>query len=227
MRTQPLVFIGGSQIKVISPKKPPSAQRLTWLVKGTNLIGMAAETGAEGQATDFERQAFVDGLTYLLRSLPANLDIYETEKIRSALPPQLYDKLNNPMDLGSGQADAMRGDNQQNSHHDRSLIRRIVQLVVVYMFLFAHFILPYLVLLVRSAASIERRYKVSETVMGHGMNLATAAGRQCSQLAGVVLNLNDGRVGQGVSRVVAWTVEEVTRGISDGVGEGLVVTRLK
>jgi hypothetical protein len=192
---------------------------------------MAAETGAEGQSGDLERQAFVDGLTYLLRSLPPDLDMYETEKIRSALPPQLYDKCNNPMDMGSGQGEAVPGGggaySQQHNRHDRSLIRRIVQLVVVYTFLFAHFILPYLVLLLRSAASIERRYKVSEMVMANGMSLASAAGRRCSQLAGVVLNLDEGRVGQGLSRAVAWTVEEVTRGISDGVGEGLVVTRLK
>lgn len=77
-------------------------------------------------------------------------------------------------------------------------------------------------MLLRSAASVERRYKVSEAVIGHGMNCVNAIGRQCSHLAEIALKGNDSKVGE----VVTWAVEEVTRGISDGVGEGLVATRV-
>lgn len=187
----------------------------------------------ESQTRDFERKAFVDGLSYLLKALPTNLDVYESEQIRSSLPSYLH---SNMPDYGPARTEAVPGDpyhqhyhhhHQPPGHDHRSLLHRSVQHLVVNIFLFTHFILPYLIHLVKSLAVVERRYKVSETVVGHGVTLASAAGRQCSHLAGAVLNMNDGRVGQGLSRVVAWMVEEVTRGISDGVGEGLVVTRLK
>lgn len=194
---------------------------------------MAADAGAEGQTTDFERRAFVDGLTYLLRGLPSDLDVYETEQIKSALPSQV----NISMEKERRRSESLDGArplskdrhtaDQWPSHGHRSLVHRAVQLLVANLFLAIHFALPYLIFMIKSAASIERRYKVSETVVGHSLNLAGVAGRQCSQLAGAVLSMNDGKVGQGLSRAVAWTVEEVTRGISDGVGEGLVVTRLK
>lgn len=194
---------------------------------------MAAEAGPEGQTADFERRAFVDGVTYLLRGLPPNLDVYETEQIKAALPVQLNIAMEKerrrPEQVEGAQAlsnDRHAGTQYPNQDR-RSLVHRAVQLLVANLFLAIHFALPYLVFLIKSAATVERRYKVSETVVGHGMNLAGAAGRQCSQLAGAVLNMNDGKVGQGLSRAVAWTVEEVTRGISDGVGEGLVMTRLK
>lgn len=175
----------------------------------------------------------MDGVTYLLRGLPPNLDVYETEQIKAALPYQLNiavekeRRRSEPIGGAQSLSNDRHTNDQHPSQHRRSLVHRAVQLLVVNLFLAIYFALPYLIFLIKSAASIERRYKVSETMVGHGMNLAGAAGRQCSQLAGAVLNMNDGKVGQGLSRAVAWTVEEVTRGISDGVGEGLVVTRLK
>lgn len=107
------------------------------------------------------------------------------------------------------------------------MLHRSVQLVVVQFILFLHFILPYLLLFLKAVVTIERRFKVSEAVVGHSINLASAFGRQCTHIVDIVVKANEGKVGQGLSSVVAWTVEEVTRGISDGVGEGMVVTRLR
>ena len=109
----------------------------------------------------------------------------------------------------------------------KSIVHRLVQAIVLNIFLLVHLVLPYVVIVVKSAASVERRYKVSEAIVGHGVSCFNAAGRHCARAAEVVLTANDGKVGQGVSSSFVWTIEEVTRGISDGVGEGLVVTRWK
>lgn len=106
-------------------------------------------------------------------------------------------------------------------------MHRIVQSLVINIVLIAHFILPYLLLVLKAAASIERRYKMSETVIGHGMNCFSAAGRRCARVAEVVLTANDSTSRQGVSDTFAWTVEEITKGVSDGLGEGFVMARPK
>lgn len=204
------------------------------LSQGSSLISIAAEASAEGQTADLERRAFVDGLTYLLRGLPSDLDVFETEQIRSALPTQLgaaaaidRNQQRTEFDGHTASQYGLGLSQHHRRHDDRSLVHRAVRLLVVNLFIVAHLILPYMILLFKAAASAERRYRVSETLVGHGINLAGSAGRRCSQLAGAVMGMNEGRVGRGLSKAVAWTVEEVTRGISDGVGEGLVVTRLK
>lgn len=112
----------------------------------------------------------------------------------------------------------------------KSLVHRLVQMIVLNLFLLAHFLLPYIVTILKSMAKVEREYKISEMIVGHGMNCFNAAGKHCGRLVEVVLSANnggDGRSDQSVSGTFSWAVEEVTRGISDGVGEGLIVTRPK
>lgn len=113
------------------------------------------------------------------------------------------------------------------SEAPRSMVHRLVQSIVLNIFLLLHFLLPYIIVMLKSAASVERKYKISEAIVGRSRDCFTAAGRSCAHVAEVAFKTNDGRVGQGVSTIFMWTVEEVTRGISDGIGEGLLVTRLK
>lgn len=110
---------------------------------------------------------------------------------------------------------------------EKTIVHRLVQAIVLNIFLLATLVLPYVVIVVKSVARVERRYKVSEAIVGRSVSCFKAAGRHCARAAETVLTANDGKLGQGVSSSFAWAVEEVTRGISDGVGEGLAVTRWK
>lgn len=184
------------------------------------MVGIAADARREEESESFERKAYIDAVTYLLRGLPEDLDEYEADMILSALPTQLAS--NEVVLSRPSVASPLAGYGLQ-----KSLLHRLVQMVVLNLFLLTHFLLPYIITILKSAAKVERKYKVSETIVGHGMNCFNAAGRHCGRVAEVVLAASDGRPEQSVSGTFSWAVEEVTRGISDGVGEGLVVTRLK
>lgn len=192
---------------------------LTWS-PGIGLTGIAVDASREDESEAFERKAYVDGVTYLLRGLPADLDEYETGLIRSALPSQLTSR--EVVLSRSGAVTPMAG-----SGLPKSIVHRLVQAIVLNIFLLAHFLLPYIVTILKSAAKVERKYKISEMIVGHGMDCFNAAGKHCGRVAEVVLSASDGRPEQGVSGTFSWAVEEVTRGISDGVGEGFIVTRSK
>lgn len=178
------------------------------------------DASREDESEAFERKAYVDGVTYLLRGLPADLDDYEADLIRTALPAQLASR--EVLLSRSGMATPVT-----STGIPKSIVHRLVQILALNLFLLAHFVLPYIVAILKSAAKVERKYKISETIVGHSMNCFNAAGKHCERVAEVVLSTGDGRPEQGVGGTFSWAVEEVTRGISDGVGEGLMVMRSK
>ena len=100
-------------------------------------------------------------------------------------------------------------------------------MLVVNLLLFIHFILPYAIMMLKSAATLERKYKVSETLVGHGMTFFNAVGRRGTHIVEVVLSAADGRSKEGAPGVATWLLEEVTRGVSDGLGEGLFMVKYK
>jgi hypothetical protein len=188
---------------------------------GVNLIGVAADSGVEGPNALFERKAYVDGLTYLLRALPPDLDDYESEQIRVALPADLAlcdQRLDQSRPLAWREDDA---------EVPRSFIHRLVQMTVAHVFLIVHFILPYVLLLLRFGMRVERRYRVSETIVEQSIGMLHVIGRHCTHAAETVFRGSDGKAGQRLSSAVIWLAEEVTRGVSDGVGEGLMMTKTK
>ncbi|KAI9171168.1 ATP-dependent RNA helicase cyt-19 [Paramyrothecium foliicola] len=164
----------------------------------------------------FERKAYIDGLTYLLRGLPSDLEPCEIEQIRSALPA------GTTMPTSSVTVDEMPA-RRRSINQQRSVLHRAVQATVIYVIFFFHFVLPYLLLCFKFLVRLERKHKVSERVVGHGMNLANAAGRRGASFTETLCGMNDGKVGRALSELAAWTVDGVMRGISDGVGEGLVI----
>ncbi|KJZ71489.1 hypothetical protein HIM_09128 [Hirsutella minnesotensis 3608] len=187
---------------------------------GAILVSVAAEQSANAQNSAIERKAFVDGLTCLLRGLPSTLNTDEAEQIRSALPVHMSSKV----------VTSVRSDDVPpvaTSGLPRSFVHRSVQTIVVKIFQFVQFVLPYLLVLVKHAAALERRYKVAEAVVGYGMDFVNAKAEQCANFTSLVLNEDDGKARQGMSGVAAWAAVEVVRGILHGVGEGLVVVRHK
>lgn len=201
---------------------------------GTSLVGIAAEANDTDDAV-LGRKAYVDGLTYLLKSLPTDLNVHEAEQIRSALPGQVSQRWEEESRLERQQHQQQLGvDDYYGSgpgspggyrRQHKSTVHRVVQALVLNAILLVHLVLPYLALLLRAAVSVERRYHMSETLIGHGVSAVNVAGRQCARAAEVVLATAS--PGSDVSSTFAWAVEEITRGVSDGLGEGLLMTRLR
>ncbi|KAF5682263.1 hypothetical protein FDENT_7750 [Fusarium denticulatum] len=185
--------------------------------QGTNLVNISIDGGKAAVADEdvaFERKAFVDGVTYLLKALPQELDEGELRRIQCALPEQVN---LSDMALTRAEPDSQRVRPSQ----PRSIIHRGVQMTVVNLIFFLSFLMPYLLLLVRCAARLERKYKISEKVVGHGVDLVNSIGKQSASLTEAIGQMNDGKVAQALLEVFVWTVDGVTQGISDGLGEGL------
>lgn len=186
---------------------------------------MSISVGGSEPALDdhdvaFERKAYVDGITYLLKGLPHDLDGTEVRQMRSALPAE----------LAVSEASAPRSTNvaaQPVQFGQRSLLHRSVQTVVLNLVLLLHFLLPYCMLLVKQGARLERKYKVTEQVVSCGRGLVNAIGRHSVSFTESMSEFNDGRVGQSLLEALAWTVNGVSQGISDGVGQGLLMVGSK
>ncbi|KAK1988515.1 hypothetical protein LZ30DRAFT_698703 [Colletotrichum cereale] len=186
----------------------------------TRLVGLALIAVAQDElrqpsrrpAVDFERKAFLDGVEYILKALPSDLNEHELHRLRTSTPSNFIP----PTPTGSRAYSPSRG-----ASNGRSILHRGVQTAVVNIFLIIHLALPYLILLLRLAARTEREYRISENLVGAGMGLANAIGSKGMRITGALCNVGDGRLGQALTEAIAWTVEGFTGGLSDGVGEGL------
>ncbi|KAF9881817.1 hypothetical protein CkaCkLH20_00963 [Colletotrichum karsti] len=181
--------------------------------QGMNLFRASQDEARSSQAK-FRRKAFLDGVEYILRALPNDLNEGELSRLRSSVPPNFI-----PEPTPGGRAHSpLRGANG-----GRSILHRGVQSAVVNIFILIHLALPYIILLLRFAARTEREYRISENIVGAGMSFANTVGSQGMRITGALCNVGDGKVGQALTEAIAWTVEGFTGGLSDGVGEGLTI----
>ncbi|KAK7397950.1 hypothetical protein QQX98_012687 [Neonectria punicea] len=169
----------------------------------------------------FERKAFIDGVTYLLKALPSDLDACELSRIQCALPSDAIHG-----DLATIRSGASSG-GAPSSSQPRSILHRGVQMTVVNVIFVLSFLMPYLMYLLKYAARMERKYKISETVVSHGLEIVNSIGKQSASITETMCQMNDGRVGQGLLEAMLWTIDGVAQGISDGVGEGLSIVGAK
>ncbi|GKT85413.1 hypothetical protein Ct61P_03263 [Colletotrichum tofieldiae] len=160
-------------------------------------------------AVDFERKAFLDGVEYILKALPSDLNEHELHRLRTSTPSNFI-----PRPPRRPGVLAVAG-------------REPRATAVVNIFVLIHLALPYIILLLRLAARTEREYRISENLVGAGMGLANAIGSKGMRITGALCNVGDGRIGQALTEAIAWTVEGLTGGLSDGVGEGLSIVAPK
>lgn len=187
---------------------------------GASLVSISMDGGRPAVAEDdvaFERKAYVDGVTYLLKGLPQDLDAGEVERIQAALPQGISSLPE--LEIVRREAGSTRIAQSQ----PRSLLHRGVQVTVVNLIIILGFLMPYMICFVRYLARTERKYKVSENLVGYGMDFVNEVGKQGIHITEAIGQMNDGKVRQGFLEVVTWTVDGVTGGISDGLGEGLSI----
>lgn len=197
--------------------RAPSGVHWKFARQGSNLVNISLDGGKAAVAEEdivFERKAFIDGVTYLLKALPQDLDECECKRLQDALPKSVTSS--NIVAIQSGIDHSQPSPNQA-----RSILHRGVQLTVVNLVLLLGLLMPYLMYLLRSAARLERRYKVSEIAVSHGVDLVNSIGKQSAILTETVSQMNDGKVGQALVEAFVWTVQGVTQGVSDGLCEGL------
>lgn len=160
------------------------------------------------KAGEFERDTYVDGLAYLLRGLPENLTPQEGDRLLRSMPAALLDGTENSRSIAS-----------RDERHPSTLYR-LTNSIALRFILLLSILLPYLLLLVQWLAGLERRYKVSENLSCYALQMMNAVAHH----GGRVLQATSGqewRIGQLLISRLLWTVEEVSRGLADGVDQGL------
>lgn len=170
----------------------------------------------------FERRAYLDGLSYLLRGLPRDLDTSEVASLRKSLPAPLAEAV--PSGKRNGQPGFQKFFHRQKHGGEPTLLQRGMKIAVANVILLVCMIWPYVLILLKQGAHYERKYKVSEQLLGRGIVLVNALGKRSAVVSQVIGKMGDGVVGQVVNGAVAWTVHGVASGISEGLEEGLSQT---
>ena len=202
---------------------------------GLNLLGLAVEesrsvaTKAGPEDATLARQLYIHALTYLLRGLPSDLTAEEQLGVRASLPQGVVEPLRlevNNGQLVGGQHGGADGcgtlSPSSTTAHTRSFLQRTLASLIVQMFLFVQFILPYVQTFLSNAYTYERTHHVSAKLLAASIDTVDSIGKRSLEVGGAVSKLGDGRVGQALNGVAAWCVEGVAGGICDGVGEGMM-----
>ncbi|KAI1142296.1 hypothetical protein F5Y05DRAFT_370420 [Hypoxylon sp. FL0543] len=166
----------------------------------------------------FARKSYIDGVAYMLRALPDDMDEYETSVIRRALPTSCA-QLDPRRQIEGGPARP----GWLPSDRAKTFLHSTVQGFVTGLVLFAYLLLSFLSIVIRTGAYYERQYNVSQHVVSSGFGFATAIGKQSGALSERISAMSDGKLGKVMSDLAAWTVESVAGGVQDGIGQGLLL----
>jgi hypothetical protein len=140
----------------------------------------------------------------------------EQLSVRSALPSGVASPVH--VSLGSLDPQSYTGSGlnlNKSRRQPPSLLHRTLASTILHLFLLAQLLLPYLRTVLTAAYKYEREHRVGEKVLASSMDAVDAVGRRSVTVGGVVWGL-------GVGEAMAWIVEGITGGISEGVEEGLL-----
>lgn len=163
----------------------------------------------------FERRAYLDGVAYLLRGLPRDLDETEVSVLSRALPSTVAGVQPNARGQLAFPQYASDGDMKPSMLHNTT--RMVVTRTIVWFCI----LWPYILFLLKWLAAYERKHRISDQVVAQGRALATACGRWTVGMSEAIVSKGDGRVGQALADAVAWTVHDMVAGVSEGVQDGL------
>jgi hypothetical protein len=156
------------------------------------------------------RTLFINGLGYLLEALPSDLTVEEARSIHDRLPESVKVSVENSASATT-------------SSPPPSYLHRVIAALIVYIFVLAQVLLPYVTMLLNSIYRCERKYRVTEKVLVTALNTADGVGKGAHNVGSMLSVLKEGTITTGVGNLIAWLSESVAGGVYDGVSEGLVV----
>ncbi|TGJ82989.1 hypothetical protein E0Z10_g5771 [Xylaria hypoxylon] len=191
----------------------PSGIRWRYAEQGMNIHRIACY---DKEDPGFSRKSYIDGVAYMLMALPDDLSDKETATIREALPSCVADaKLVNGR---NGRAIGWK-----YPPENQTFLQRCVANVVAIFVVLIHVALSYATVVVRVGAYYERKYNVSQQIVSRGFVIATTVGRHGVVLSSKICAMRNGRFGKVMSKIASWTIESITCGIQEGIGQGLMM----
>ncbi|KAI1461383.1 hypothetical protein F4805DRAFT_413914 [Annulohypoxylon moriforme] len=163
----------------------------------------------------FARKSYIDGVAYMLKALPDDMDDYEASVIRRALPTS-FQQVETDRRIEAGPK-------WLPSDRAKTFLHSTVQGFVSSLVLFAYLLLSFLSAVIRTGAHYERQYNISQHIVSSSFVFATAVRKQSGALSEKIGAISDGRLGKLLSDLIAWTIESVAGGVQDGIGQGLLL----
>jgi hypothetical protein len=149
----------------------------------------------------FERAAYIDGVAYMLKGLPRDLDETEVSVLRRSMPPALGDTT--PLALEGPEPSAWT-----ERPTSRNLVHSTCLFILVYASACMRWLMPYVLLFFSELMRYEREYKVSENILG-----TTVAGFTAG--LGAMRKIGDGVAGQVLAEAFDYTAEGVSGALKD------------
>jgi hypothetical protein len=168
-------------------------------------------------------------LTYLIRGLPTDLTPEEHLSVRASLPPGVVQPINVSLtqnqhlhitDSATAQ-EAERDERHRRRREQHSSLHRMLAAVVVEIFHIIQLMLPFLKIAVRETYRYERKWRISERMVGRGLDVVDGLGKGGWEVVERVGGMGEGRVGRFFGELLMWGAEGVVGGVSEGVLEGM------
>ncbi|KAL9623561.1 MAG: hypothetical protein Q9160_002242 [Pyrenula sp. 1 TL-2023] len=166
------------------------------------------------------RRLSLDAVTYLLKSLPANLTNEERVRIAESLPNKLELKVSG-IQLEDGNGTDPTRMLQFEDH--QSLFRRLIAHLLVLIAFAATMIIPYILSGVQWIYRQERRYRITDRMLFVILRAVDAYGQRCWNIKNSLVAYRHGRIGSSVDATIAYIVDGFVGGLRDGVSRGMPV----
>ncbi|KAK8105724.1 hypothetical protein PG999_009083 [Apiospora kogelbergensis] len=188
-----------------------SGVRWRYARQGHHLTTQASE---ELDDPSFERRSFIDGVAYYLRACPDQLNELETDILLRSAPW-----------LAERPRPARRIAIRRPSDRGKTFLHRGVQQAVALAMVAMHAVWCALMILARVGVRAEKQYNLSSQIVQNGAWVANSVGQYSVHLSSRLSQAGDGKIGQVIGGLVAWTMESFTGGLQDGFGDGIVMIR--
>lgn len=145
----------------------------------------------QSSAGPFERTAYIDGVSYLLKGLPRDLDEDEVILLRKAI--------SNPLTKPTRSS----GDTR-----NRPITHRATQFFVSHAVVWISALLPYVYCIFQYVMHLERKYKVRESILALNIELANTVAAHLMHVTKVATS------------AFSQTIQNMASGVADGVEDG-------
>ncbi len=167
----------------------------------------------------FARKSYIDGVVYMLKALPDDMDDLEKAAVRRAAAHSCKDR-----EGEVGQTTTLpRRAAYRPSDGKKPLLHRCVQGLVATLVLLAHLLFYLFKEGLRIGARYERQYNISQVLVERGFVVAGALGQYSVGLRARINEMSESQVGHALGALTAWALETVIAGVQDGLGEGLQI----
>ncbi|KAI9892733.1 MAG: hypothetical protein M1814_001153 [Vezdaea aestivalis] len=158
----------------------------------------------------FARQLHLDGVGYILKSLPADLKPEEQLILQSSLPSSIL----------ADEREIQR--TLPASGESPPYFQKCIKGFIIQLFLVFQYLLPYLQHFIQISLEYERSHKISERLFRASMAGLNYAITRVFEIRERVSTMSDGRAEEVVIDSVGWCFVNILGGLYNGCREGMV-----